>query len=110
MKGNLFWRDTKGDCLRDEVGAGAGWDGIGGRGTIVPMALNYTQQKALAMQWKAAGPALRKARHADIRRQDNAAVLRSLDELSRHVLKTAKPRKSSGLVEMYKILGRSRNR
>jgi hypothetical protein len=32
----------------------AGWDGIGGRGTIVPMALNYTQQKALAMQWKAA--------------------------------------------------------
>jgi hypothetical protein len=44
--------------------AGATWDRIGGDGTIVPMALNYSQQKALAMQWKAAGPALRKSRHA----------------------------------------------
>jgi hypothetical protein len=75
---------------------------------MVSMPLTHAQQKAVAMQWKAAGPALRKARHADIRRQDNAAVIRSLDELSRHVLKTAKPRTSSGLVEMYRVLGRAR--
>lgn len=59
------------------------------------------------MQWKAAAPRLRKARHADIRRQNNAQVLCSLDELSRHVLKNAKPRTSSGLVEMYRVLARS---
>jgi hypothetical protein len=51
-------------ACRPGVVGGAEWDGISGDGTIVPMALNYTQQKALAMQWKAAAPALRKARHA----------------------------------------------
>jgi len=71
------------------------------------MPLSQAQQKALAMQWKAAAPALRKARHADIRRQDNARVICSLDELSRHVLKTAKSRNSSGFVQMYRVLSRS---
>ena len=36
------------------VVGGWGRDGIGGRGTIVPMALNYTQQMTLAIQWNAA--------------------------------------------------------
>jgi hypothetical protein len=74
------------------------------------MPLSYQQQKALAMQWKAAAPALRKQRHRDIRRMNNAKVILQLCELSRHVLKRSKPRKTSGLVEMYKILGRSLNR
>lgn len=69
------------------------------------MPLSYAQQKALAMQWKAAAPALRKARHADIRRENNAQVIRSLDELSRYVLRTSKSRTSSGFVQMYRILG-----
>ena len=90
--------------------AQAVWDRIRRLGIIVPMPLTRARQKALAMQWKAAGPAWRKAWHAEIRRQDNASVMRSMDKLCRHLLKTAKPRKTSGLVEMYKILGRSRNR
>ena len=53
---------------QDGEAGGAGWDGIGGDDTIVPMTLNYSQQKALAMQWKAAGPALSKARHAGLAR------------------------------------------
>ena len=71
------------------------------------MPLTHSQQKALALQWKAAAPALRKARHADIRRQNNARVIRSLDELSRHVLKNSKSRASSGFVQMYRVLGRA---
>ena len=74
------------------------------------MPLTHAQQKALAMQWKAAAPALRKARHADIRRENNAQVIRSLDDLSRHVLKNAKSRTSSGFVQMYKVLGRASHR
>lgn len=74
---------------------------------ILLMPLSHAQQKALAMQWKAAAPALRKARHADIRRQNNARVIRSLEELSRHVLKNARSRTTSGLVQMYSVLGRA---
>jgi hypothetical protein len=70
------------------------------------MPITHAQQKALAMQWKAAAPALRRQRHADIRRQDNAATIVALGELSRHVLKKSRPRRTSGLVEMYKILAR----
>jgi hypothetical protein len=65
------------------------------------------QYKALAMQWKAAGPALRKARHADIRRQNNAQVIFSLNELSRHVLKRSRSRTPTGFVQMYKVLARA---
>jgi hypothetical protein len=71
------------------------------------MPITRAEQKALAMQWKAAAPALRKARHVDIRRQDNAAAILALGELTRHVLKRSRSRHPSGLVEMYKILGRS---
>lgn len=59
------------------------------------------------MRWKAAAPALRKARHADIRRQNNAQVIVSLDELSRHLLKRTRSRIPWGLVQMYKVLGRT---
>jgi hypothetical protein len=68
--------------------------------------MTHAQQKALAMQWKAAAPALRRARHADIRRQDNAAAIMALGELSRHVLKRSASRHPAGFVEMYKILSR----
>ena len=77
---------------------------------IEPMPLDYAKQKSLARQWLAAAPALRKARHADTRRQNNARVIQSLEELSRHVLKNSKSRTSSGLVQMYRILSRSMNR
>jgi hypothetical protein len=69
--------------------------------------MTHAQQKALAMQWKAAGAALRRARHADIRRQDNPAAIMALAELSRHVLKRSPSRHPVGFVEMYKILSRS---
>jgi hypothetical protein len=68
--------------------------------------MTHAQQKALAIQWKAAAPALRKARHADIRRQDNAAAIMALGELSRHVLKRSRSRHPSGFVEMYRIFSR----
>ena len=74
------------------------------------MSPTYEQQKALAAQWKAAAPALRKARHRDIRRQNNAEVIFSLGELSRHVLKQSKSRRPVGFIQMYKILARSQNR
>ena len=61
----------------------------------------------MAKQWTAAAPALRKARHADIRRQNNANVIHSLEELSRHVLKRLPSRSSTGFVQMYKVLGRA---
>ena len=74
------------------------------------MPLSHAQQKSLAMQWKAAAPALRKARHADIRRQNNARVICSMDELSRHVLRRSKSRTSSGLLDMYRVLSRAAHR
>jgi hypothetical protein len=70
----------------------------------------YEQQKALAMQWKAAAPLLRKQRHRDIRQQNNADVIESLSGLSRHLLKRSRPVRRSGLVDMYKILSRSLKR
>lgn len=70
----------------------------------------HAQLKALAMQWKAAAPALRKQRHRDIRRQNNAKAILQLEELTRHALKRSKPRSTSGFAEMYKILRRSLSR
>ncbi len=74
------------------------------------MPMTDAQQKALVRQWIAAAPALRKARHADIRRQNNARVIYSLEELSRYALKRARPRIPWGLVQMYKILSRATHR
>ncbi|MBV8779831.1 MAG: hypothetical protein JO353_00405 [Phycisphaerae bacterium] len=68
------------------------------------MSLTYEQQKALAMQWKNAEPALRKMLYADIRRQNNAEVILSMSELSRHVLKQSPSRVPTGFIEMYRIL------
>jgi hypothetical protein len=70
----------------------------------------YAQQKALAMQWKAAAPALRKARHADIRRQNNARAMDALNSIFRVAIKEHSNRRASGLVEMYRILSRRPNR
>jgi hypothetical protein len=73
------------------------------------MPLSYAQQKALAMQWKAAAPALRKARHADIRRQNNALAMDALNSLFREAIKRRPARRTSGLVEMYRVLARQSN-
>jgi hypothetical protein len=70
------------------------------------MSLSHAQQKALALQWKAAAPALRKARHVDIRRQDNAAAMDALNSLFREAIKGGTRRRTSGLVEMNRILSR----
>jgi hypothetical protein len=74
------------------------------------MPITREQQKALAMQWKAAAPALRRARHADIRRQDNAAAIFALGALTRYSLKRSRSRHPAGFVEMYKILARGQAR
>ena len=68
--------------------------------------MTRAQQKALAMQWKAAGAALRKARHADVRRQDNAAALDAMNSLFREATRGGSGRRASGFVEMYRILSR----
>jgi hypothetical protein len=70
------------------------------------MSLSHKQQKALAMQWKAAAPFLRKLRHADIRRQNNAEVIASLSDLTDYVLKRDRSRRTSGFTQMYEILAR----
>ncbi len=62
------------------------------------------------MQWKAAEPALRKARHADIRRENNAEVLNSLNSIFRIAMRSKMKRRSSGLVEMYRVLLRRPNK
>lgn len=72
------------------------------------MPITDAQQKALAMQWKAAAPALRRARHADIRRQDNAAAMDALNSIFREAIKGGSGRRASGFVEMYRILSRQR--
>jgi hypothetical protein len=74
------------------------------------MPLTYAQQKALAMQWKAAAPRLRKARHNDIRRQNNAKAMDALNSLWREALKRKSNRRASGFVEMYKVLSRQLTR
>ncbi len=56
-------------------------------------------------QWIAAAPLLRKQRHRDIRRQNNAKAIEALTEISNYNRKRAKSRRTSGLVEMYKALG-----
>jgi hypothetical protein len=63
------------------------------------------QAKAWAMQWKAAGPALRRQRHRDIRRQNNATAIEALSDLSNYHRKRAKSRMAEGFVQMYKVLG-----
>lgn len=70
------------------------------------MPITRAQQKALAMQWKAAAPALRKARHADIRRQDNAAAMDALNSVFREAIKGGTGRRAGGFVEMYRVLSR----
>jgi hypothetical protein len=71
---------------------------------------NDADLKKLAMAWKRAGPELQAMRHADIRRQDNAAAIVALNSLFREALKRNLPRSSSGFVEMYKILARQTKR
>jgi hypothetical protein len=70
------------------------------------MPLSRTQQKALAMQWKAAAPALRKARHADIRRENSVMAMDALNSLFRQAIKSTPLRRTSGFVQMYSILSR----
>jgi len=74
------------------------------------MPLTRAQQKALAMQWKAAAPALRRQRHADIRRQDNAAAMDSLNSIFREAIKAGTGRRASGFVEMYRLFSRRPSR
>ena len=65
------------------------------------------QQKQLAMQWKRAAPFLAQARRNDIRRQNNAEAIDSLNSLFREAIKRKKRSRTSGFVDMYQILRRS---
>ncbi len=70
------------------------------------MFTNEKKLKKLALAWKNAAPRLRAARHADIRRQNNAQAIESLNSLFRQIMTTHVPRKTSGFVEMYAALKR----
>jgi hypothetical protein len=72
------------------------------------MPIGYDEQKQLAMQWKRAAPHLAAARRNDIRRQNTAQAIDSLNSLFIEGIKRKKPSRSSGFVEMYRILGRSK--
>jgi hypothetical protein len=65
--------------------------------------------KELALAWKHAAPKLRARRHADIRRQNNAEAIKSLDSLFRQVIARHVPSRTSGLVKMYEVLKRQPN-
>jgi hypothetical protein len=73
------------------------------------MSLSHIQQKALARQWKTAAPALRRARHADIRRENNAQAMDALNSLYREAIKSRPARQTSGFVQMYRTLARQVN-
>ncbi len=74
------------------------------------MPLTYEQQKALAMQWKAAEPALRKMLYAQIREEDNASVISDLAELTKFVVAQEPAPIPTGFVEMYRIFARQGKR
>lgn len=73
------------------------------------MRRNEKKLKELALAWKKAAPKLRAVRHADIRRQDNARAIDSLNSLFRRVIKERTPRRSCGFVKMYEALRRQSN-
>jgi hypothetical protein len=62
--------------------------------------------KQLAMQWKRAAPHLAAARRESIRRQNNANSIASLNSLYLEAIKHKKPSRTSGFVEMYRVLMR----
>jgi hypothetical protein len=70
------------------------------------MTYDDPRMKELAMIWKRAAPLLRAQRHRDIRRQNNADTIAAFDEYFNHWIKKKRPVKVSGLVEMYRVLGR----
>lgn len=85
------------------------WDGIRGRVIIGLMPRTHAQQKALAMQWKAAAPRLRKARHADIRHENSVKAMEAINSLVCQAVKSTPARRTSGFVQMYTILARKFN-
>jgi hypothetical protein len=64
--------------------------------------------KQLAMQWKRAAPHLATARRESIRRQNNAKSIDSLNSLYLEAIRHKKPSRTSGFVEMYRVLMRSK--
>ena len=71
------------------------------------VSIDHARYKQLAMQWKRAAPLLAAARRDGIRRQNAAQAIDSLNSLFREAIKRKKPSRSSGFVEMYRILRRS---
>jgi hypothetical protein len=71
------------------------------------MPMDYNQQKQLAMQWKRATPYLAAARRYDIEHQDTSGAIESLNELCKLSIKRTPLARTSGFVEMYRILNRS---
>lgn len=68
----------------------------------------HQRMKAYAMGWKETGEYLEAERHAHVRRADTAKALRHLGRLFNSAVYLHPPSPSSGLVEFYEILSRSR--
>jgi len=68
---------------------------------------DQSQYKQLAMQWKRATPYLAAARRYDIEHQDTVGAITSLSELCKLSIKRTPLTRTSGFVEMYRILSRS---
>ncbi len=66
------------------------------------------RMKAYAMGWKETGEILEAERHARVRQTDTARELRQLASMFNSAVYLHPPSPSSGLVEFYDILGRSR--
>ena len=69
----------------------------------------HKRMKDYAMGWKETGEILEAERRARVRRADTAKSLTNLGELFNSAIYLHPPSPSSGLVEFYEILGRSRS-
>jgi hypothetical protein len=64
--------------------------------------------RGLAKNWKKTGEFLENLRREDIRKTITSKVLPVFDDVLESALYLGKPRQTSGFVEMYKILEKSR--
>ena len=68
----------------------------------------HKRMKAHAMSWKETGEILEAERRERVRQADTAESLRRLNSLFDSAIHLHRPRPTSGLVEFYEVLSRSR--
>jgi hypothetical protein len=59
--------------------------------------------------WKRAGPALQAIKRTELRRLKTAAAIAQLEDHFAYALRTAKPTKTSGLVEQQRLFKKLRH-